>query len=110
MAGGVMMTTAQVLVLYAEGGSALHNLDLDGLNLGGLDLTGADFTGSSFRGTTFTLGTLTNANFTNCDLTGTDFSMTIKTGITLTGAIIQWARGLFGSPPSTTWYDNHGSF
>ena len=102
-----MTTVSDVRTKYAQGGTALHNLDLDGLNLGGVDWTGADFTGSSFRGTTFTLGTLTNANFTSCDLTGTDFSLSIKTGITITNATTQWARGLIGSPPSTQWWDNH---
>ena len=105
-----MTTTAQVLALYAEGGSALHNLDLDGLDLAGIDFTGADFTGSSFRGTTFTGCTLVNVNFTNCDLTGTDFSLSVKQNLTLTGATTQWARGLFGSPPSSTFYDNHQGY
>jgi uncharacterized protein YjbI with pentapeptide repeats len=103
------MTTAGVLALFAQGGTALNNLDLDGLDLAGIDFTGADFTGSSFRGTTFTLCTLTNCNFTNCDLTGTDFSMSIKTNIVITGATTTWARGLFGSPPSKAFYDNHRS-
>ena len=102
-----MTTVADVQALYAKGGSALTNLDLDGLNLGGIDFTGANFSGSSFRGTTFTTGTLTNANFTGCDLTGTDFSLSIKTGITITNATTQWARGLIGSPPSSAFYDNH---
>ena len=105
-----MTTVSDVRTKYAQGGTALHNLDLDGLNLGGVDWTGADFTGSSFRGTTFTLGTLTNANFTSCDLTGTDFSLSIKTGITITNATTSYARGLFGSPPSKAFYDNHQGY
>ena len=105
-----MTTTAEVIALYEKGGAALHNLDLDGLNLGGIDFTGADFTGSSFRGTTFTLGTLVSTNFTNCDLTGTDFSMTIKTGMIITNATTTAARGLFGSPPSKAFYDNHQEY